>query len=139
MTFNAQAEISEHDNPPDGSWMPATGRLPCPQPMWTQLQVIVVTVALAALAGASNAVAATKFKTKNAAYQSARTCLMQNGATQVGRRGDGGGFVFFKGLRMTWSYKTSNGVVSGVTYVAPSNLFVLAPRKLFVACVTKGI
>ena len=104
-----------------------------------ELQIIVVIVALAALAGVSDTAAATNFKTKNAAYQSARTCLIQNGATQVGRRGDGGGFVFFKGLRMTWSYKTSNGVVSGVAYVAPSNLFVLASRKLFVACITKGI
>jgi outer membrane lipoprotein-sorting protein len=115
------------------------GRLPCQQPMRKQLQMIVVTVALAALAGASGAVAATNFKTKNAAYQSARSCLLQQGATQVGRRADGGGFVYFRGLRMTWSYKTSNGLVSGVTSVTPPGLVVAAYRKLFVACITKGI
>ena len=87
--------------------------------MRKQLQIMVIVVALAVLAGASDAAAATSFKTKNAAYQSARTCLMQHGATQVGRRSDGGGFVFFKGLRMDWTYKTTSGLVSGVTYVAP--------------------
>jgi hypothetical protein len=108
-------------------------------PMRKQLQILVVTVALAALAGASGALGATTLKTKNAAYLSARSCLLQVGATRVGRRPDGGGFVFFKGLRMDWTYKTSNGLVTGASYVAPSNLFVLAYRKLFVACVTKGI
>ena len=109
--------------------------------MRKQLQIIVVIAALAALAGASDAVAATNFKTKNAAYQSARTCLMQQGATQVGRRGDGGGFVFFRGLRMDWTYKTTNGLVSGVTDVTPpaTGFRALAQRKLFVACVTKGV
>ena len=102
---------------------------------------LVIIAALAALAGASDAVAATNFKTKSAAYQSARTCLLQHGATRVGRRGDGGGFVYFKGLRMDWMYKTGNGLVSGVTYVtSPAAGFrALAQRKLFVACVTKGI
>jgi hypothetical protein len=107
--------------------------------MRKQLQIIVVTVALAAIASASSAAAVTNFKTKNAAYQSARACLMQHGATQVGRRADGGGLVFFKGLRMYWTYKTSNGIVNGVTSVAPPGLIVAAYRKLFVACVTKGI
>ena len=109
--------------------------------MRKQLVIIAVIVALAALAGASDAVAATNFKTKNAAYQSARTCLLQQGATQVGRRGDGGGFVFFKGLRMDWMYKTSNGLVSGVTYNTSqaTGFLALAQRKLFLACVTKGI
>ncbi len=106
------------------------------------LLIMVNVVALAVLAAeAYDAAAATNFKTKNAAYQSARACLMQHGATQVGRRGDGGGFVFFNGLRMDWTYKTTNGLVSGVTYVAsPATGFrALAQRKLFVACVTKGI
>jgi hypothetical protein len=109
--------------------------------MRRQLVIIVGIAALAALAGASDAVAATNFKTKSAAYQSARTCLLQHGATQVGRRGDGGGFVFFKALRMDWLYKTSNGQVSGVTYVTPpaTGFRALAQRRLFVACVTKGI
>jgi hypothetical protein len=107
--------------------------------MRKQLQIIVVTVALAGLVSVSGVAAATNFKTKNAAYQSARACLMQHGATQVGRRTDGGGFVFFKGLRMYWTYKTSNAVVSGVTPVASSGFIGAAYRKLFVACVTKGI
>ena len=64
---------------------------------------------------------------------------MQHGATLVGRRGDGGGFVFFKGLRIDWTYKTAIGLVSGVTYVAPPGLRVAAYSKLFVACVTKSI
>ena len=77
--------------------------------MRKQLQIIVVIIALAALVGASDAVAATNFKTKNAAYQSARTCLIQQGATQVGRRADGGGFVFFKGVRSTGRTRPASG------------------------------
>src|SRR3954453_20771835 len=110
-----------------------------PQPMRKQLQIVVVTVALAGLAGASGAVAGTAVKTQTGAYLSARSCLLQVAPPRVGRRGDGGGFVFFKALRMDWTYKTSNGLVTGASYAAPSNLFVLAQRKLFVACVTRGI
>ena len=113
-----------------------------PQPMRTLLLILVNVVGLVVLAAeAYDAAAATNFKTKNAAYQSARACLMQQGARQVGRRGDGGGFVYFNAPRMDWTYKTTNGVVSGVTYVTPpaTGFRALAQRKLFVACVTKGI
>ena len=42
---------------------------------------------------------------------------------------------------MDWMYKTSSGLVSGVTYNTSqaTGFRALAQRKLFVACVTKGI
>ena len=51
-----------------------------------------------------------------------------------------GGYVFvFQGQRMDWTYKTTSGLVSGVTYVAPPGLRLAEYSKLFVACATKGI
>jgi hypothetical protein len=89
--------------------------------------------------GIPAASAAPTVKTKNQAYQTARVCLLQHGARFVGRRGDGGGFAFLKGVPHVqfWTYETTLGLVESVRYYA----FDLssAQKRAFASCVSKGI
>jgi len=65
-------------------------------------------VAGAALAASGVAGAATH-PAKDNAYRSARACLLHHGASQVGRRGNDGGWALFNGKAgtgsMYWTYK----------------------------------
>jgi hypothetical protein len=74
--------------------------------------------------------------TKTQAYKHARHCLLASGKVRfVGRRGDGGGYTFFKRYKhvVYWRYKTLLGQVESVTvyeFRLPAGL-----RKVFRRCV----
>jgi hypothetical protein len=95
--------------------------------------------ACAAVLALAPAAAAAPLLTKDQAYKIARACLLQHDARFVGRRGDGGGFVFFKGVPHVqyWTYKTRLRQVRSVTYYAVD--LPDTQKKAFIACVKKGI
>jgi hypothetical protein len=99
----------------------------------------ILTVTTAGLVVTAAAPAAANVQTPGTAYKTARVCLLQHGARFVARRGDGGGYVFFKGVPHVqyWTYKTWLGLVEKVTYYAFPGLPAQTKRD-FVACIMKG-
>lgn len=79
--------------------------------------------------------------TKAQAYRSARTCLLNHGASVVQRRTNGvGGFARLQRGSVLWTYKMSLGQVSSVTVRfggVPSPT--IAQRRTVRRCLTKGI
>jgi hypothetical protein len=95
---------------------------------------------LAIMVSASAATGAATL-TKAQAFKSARVCLLNHGATSVVRRGDGGGFSFFRAQGSTfWTYKTFLGQVESVTvYFAGRPGLSSAKKRMVRTCLTKGI
>jgi hypothetical protein len=79
-------------------------------------------------------------ETKDQSFQKARTCLLKKGATSVVRRGDGGGFTYFRGRGSSyWTYKTFLGQVSSVTfYFAGTPAMDSAHRATVKACLARS-
>jgi hypothetical protein len=100
--------------------------------------MLLISACLVALTLVSVAAAA-PLKTKDQAYKTARACLLTHGARFVGRRGDGGGIVFFKGVPHVqfWTYKTTLNQVDSVTFTAVD--LPAKQKKALVTCVKKGI
>ena len=97
--------------------------------------------AVFALAVGATDVAAVASLTKSQAYSKARRCLLNHGATSVVRRGDGGGFSYFRGQGSTfWTYKTFLGQVESVTvYFAGRPGLTQARKRMVRICLTAGI
>lgn len=105
---------------------------------------VAISMAVPTTATASASVAAL---TKAQAYQRARICLRNHGATFVTRRADGGGLAVFgrastfgsKGSTF-WTYKTFLGQVASVTvYFAGAPGLPRAGKRAVEKCLTAGI
>lgn len=116
-------------------------RNPCSIPRTSERTVkATLCAAVVAVAVCSSAQASATL-TKDQAFKKARTCLLKQHPASVVRRGDGGGFAYFRGQGSTfWSYKTLLRQVSSVkvSYAGQPGL-TGGMKKKVEACLTAGI